>query len=135
MRLAGVRAGQGDPWPEVTLSLGEDLVATVTGSDPDGGMGRARVSVEVRFSCRDPRTGRRWSVPYARHHPPPAVERVKITPGTEVRTRLVRRARVSLTPARCDGAELESASGMAWADVTNASGLDATSSHIRFRAP
>jgi hypothetical protein len=133
VRLGGVSAGRGDPWPTTRLSLSAPLVATVTGVDRDGGMGRARVSVEAHLACRA-EDGRRWRAPFVRHFPPSAVGRIRVTPGTRVRTSLRARALVQFGRDACGGARLERATGMVWADITNASGLDATSSHIRFRA-
>jgi hypothetical protein len=67
--------------------------------------------------------------------PPPMIERVKVTPGTRVETRLTRSAGLAFDPARCEGGELRAVHGEAWADTTNASGLDATSDHVRFSWP
>jgi hypothetical protein len=120
-------------WPEVTLPIDTRYVsARVTGTDRDGGMGRARVSFTATFLCRDPATGRRWSRPYVQHDPPPMIEPIRVAPGTLVATRLVRTSRLDLDPTRCEGGELASVHGEAWADTTNASGLDATSGHLGF---
>jgi hypothetical protein len=120
-------------WPEVSLPLDTRYVsARVTGTDRDGGMGRARVSFTATFLCLDRASGRRWSRPYVQHDPPPMIEPIRIAPGTLVATRLVRTSRLALDPARCEGGELASVHGEAWADTTNASGLDATSGHLGF---
>jgi hypothetical protein len=120
-------------WPELALPADTTHVrATVTGTDRDGGMGRARVSFTATFLCRDRGTGRRWSRPLVRHDPPPMIEPIRIAPGTRVATRLVRTAALALDPTRCEGGELASVHGEAWADTTNASGLDATSGHLGF---
>jgi hypothetical protein len=120
-------------WPEVSLPMDTRLVrARVTGTDLDGGMGRARVSFKATFLCLDRASGRRWSRPYVQHDPPAMIEPIRIAPGTRVATRLVRTSELAIDPAHCEGAELVSVHGEAWADTTNASGLDATSGHLGF---
>jgi hypothetical protein len=122
------------PTPAVELERRSSGVrATVTGTDEDGGMGRARVAIRASFSCR--KGARAWTEPYVQYVPPPMIERVKVTPGTRVHTRLVRSAGLAFDPSRCHGGELHAVHGEAWADTTNASGLDATSDHVRFRWP
>jgi hypothetical protein len=120
-------------WPEVSLAADTRVVtAKVTGTDRDGGMGRARVSFQATFLCVDRASGRRWSRPYVQHDPPPMIEPIRIAPGTRVATRLVRTSELAIDPAHCEGSELASVHGEAWADTTNASGLDATSGHLGF---
>ena len=125
------------PVPEVRVEpLAPEVAhvrATVTGTDEDGGMGRARVAFRARFACRDGE--RTWTRPYVRYFPPPMIERIRVAPGTRVETQLVRTARMAFDRARCEGGELEAVHGEAWADTTNASGLDATSDHVRFSWP
>jgi hypothetical protein len=133
VELLGERTGRGEKGPHVRLPAGTERVhGTVTGVDPDGGMGRARVAFRMVFGCRNPASGRSFERPYVHYVPPPQIARVRIAPGTRVRTRLVRRAGVTFDESRCEGAKLESVRGEVWADVTNASGLDATSAHISF---
>ena len=55
-------------------------------------------------------------------------------PGTRIRTVLIRSVTQHFGEADCDGDELDRFTGQAWADTTYASGLDATSRHIRFRS-
>jgi hypothetical protein len=120
-------------WPELALPAGTTEVdARVTGTDRDGGMGRVRVSFTATFLCRDPGSGRRWSQPYVQHDPPPMIEPIRIAPGTLVATRLASTSRLALDPAQCEGGQVASVHGEAWADTTNASGLDATSGHLGF---
>jgi hypothetical protein len=122
------------PVPSVDVEQRSNGVrATVTGTDDDGGMGRARVAIRASFGCGEGE--REWTKPYVRYVPPPMIERIKVMPGTVVETRLERSASLAFDPAHCAGGELRSVSGEAWADTTNASGLDATSDHVRFRWP
>jgi hypothetical protein len=133
VRVGDVTMGREGEWPQVRLPPAADHVtSTVTGTDADGGMGRARVSFEAVFECSDPGTGRTWRVPYVRYHPPPMIERVRVAPGTAVPTILSRTARLRFDRAPCGGAEVTSVRGQTWADTTNASGLDGVSGHIRF---
>jgi hypothetical protein len=136
-RGASIRVPQSDatpPVPTVELErLADAVVATVTGTDEDGGMGRARVAVKASFDCGE--GDRRWTQPFVRYVPPPMIERVKVTPGTLVETRLARSTRLAFDSSRCRRGELRAVSGEAWADTTNASGLDATSDHVQFSWP
>jgi hypothetical protein len=136
-RGASIRVPERDttpPAPSVELARRPGGVeATVVGTDTDGGMGRARVAIRASFSCRE--GSRAWTEPYVQYVPPPMIERVKVTPGTRVETRLIRSAALAFDPDRCDGGELQAVHGEAWADTTNAGGLDATSDHARFSWP
>jgi hypothetical protein len=136
-RGASIRVPERDDTPPVpAVSLARragGVVATVTGIDEDGGMGRARVAIKASFSCR--KGARAWTEPYVQYVPPPMIARIKVTPGTRVETRLARSAGLEFDPSRCDGGELHAVHGEAWADTTNASGLDATSDHARFSWP
>jgi hypothetical protein len=136
-RGASIRVPESDPTPPVPAveieRLADAVVATVTGIDEDGGMGRARVAIKASFGCSD--GGREWTQPYVRYVPPPMIERIKVTPGTLVETRLARSSRLAFDASRCRGGELKAVRGEAWADTTNASGLDATSDHAHFNWP
>jgi hypothetical protein len=129
--LAGSRATLDKGTRRVLVPRDEPFTVTVAGRDPDGGMGRARVAIRARFACRsaDGEVVRLRRL--VRYVPPPQIARVRIGPGTRTRTEL-RRTVKQRFDTRCAGGTLERFSGEAWADVTNASGLDATSKHIHF---
>jgi len=55
-------------------------------------------------------------------------------PGTRIRTQLSQSVNQRFGSEECGGRELERFAGQAWADTTNASGLDATSRHIHFQS-
>ena len=129
--LAGARATFDRGAPRVLVSQGEPIEVTVVGRDPDGGMGRARVAIRARLTCRDG-AGRVTTQPFVRYVPPPQVVRIRIAPRTRIRTELRRTVTQRFGTAECMGTTLERFSGQAWADTTNASGLDATSKHIHF---
>ena len=69
--------------------------------------------------------------PLVRYVPPAQIVRIRIAPGTRTRTEL-RQTVTERFDTKCMGGTLERFSGEAWADTTNASGLDATSKHIHF---
>jgi hypothetical protein len=130
VRLAGVRATLDRGAPRVLVSQDEPISVTVVGRDGDGGMGRARVSIRARLTCRS--TGGKVATrPLVRYVPPPQVVRIRIAPGTRTRTEL-RQTVTQRFDTKCMGGTLERFSGETWADTTNASGLDATSKHIHF---
>lgn len=129
--LAGARATLDRGAPRVVVSGAEPIEVTVVGRDLDGGMGRVRVAIRARLTCRDA-GGSAITQPFVRYVPPPQVERIRIAPGTSTRTELRRTVTHRFGAAECEGAALERFSGEAWADTTNASGLDATSRHIHF---
>jgi hypothetical protein len=128
VRLAGARATLDRAAPPVRVARDEPLAVTVVGRDRDGGMGRARVAIKARLTCRSP-GGELATRPLVRYVPPPQIARIRIAPGTRTRTEL---RRTVIQRFECDSGELERFSGQAWADTTNASGLDATSRHIHF---
>ena len=128
--LAGVRATLDRGAPRVRVSQDEPISVTVVGRDSDGGMGRARVSIRARLTCRST-GGKVVTRPLVRYVPPPQVVRIRIAPGTRTRTELSQTA-TERFDTKCMGGTLERFSGEAWADTTNASGLDATSKHIHF---
>ncbi len=130
VRLAGRQATLDRGVPRVLVRPDEPFAVTVVGRDSDGGMGRARVSIRARVTCRstDGDTITRLLVRYV---PPPQIVRIRIAPGTRTRTEL-RRTVTQRFDSRCGAGSLERFDGEAWADVTNASGLDATSKHIHF---
>jgi hypothetical protein len=129
--LAGARATLDRGAPRVLVSQAEPIEVTVVGRDRDGGMGRARVAIRARLTCRDA-GGRVTTQPFVRYVPPPQVVRIRIAPRTRTRTELRRTVTQRFGTAECMGVTLERFSGQAWADTTNASGLDATSKHIHF---
>jgi hypothetical protein len=130
VRLAGARATLDRGPPRVLVPKGEPIAVTVVGRDRDGGMGRARVAIRARLTCRK-RGGEVATQPFVRYVPPPQIVRIRIAPGTRTRTEL-RQTVTQRFDAKCTGGTLERFSGEAWADTTNASGLDATSKHIHF---
>jgi hypothetical protein len=131
VRLAGARATLERGAPRVLVPAGEPIAVTVVGRDPDGGMGRARVAIKARLTCRSA-GGELATRPLVRYVPPPQVVRIRITPGTRTRTELRQTVTQRFDGTACPGGTLERFRGQAWADTTNASGLDATSRHIRF---
>jgi hypothetical protein len=131
VRLAGARATLDRGAPRVRVPRDEPIVVTVVGRDPDGGMGRARVAIKARLTCRAP-GGETVTRPLVRYVPPPQVVRIRITPGTRTRTELRQTVEQRFDSTGCPGGSLARFSGQAWADTTNASGLDATSRHIHF---
>ncbi|MBD0283522.1 MAG: hypothetical protein ICV69_15220 [Thermoleophilaceae bacterium] len=131
VRLAGARATLDQGAPRVLVSKNEPIAVTVVGRDRDGGMGRARVAIRARLTCRST-AGKVATRPLVRYVPPPQVERIRIAPGTRIRTELRQTVTQRFDTTDCMGGTLERFSGQAWADTTNASGLDATSKHIHF---
>jgi hypothetical protein len=124
-RAATVAAVDRTPPEAATLRLDrERLVATASGRDGEG-MGRIRVSAELRIACRD---GRERELVV--HVPPPMVETVKVTAGTRVPTRLRRRVSLARVAARRCGGGVRSVAGRAWAEATNAHGRDRYSAYV-----
>jgi hypothetical protein len=130
VRLAGSRATLDRPAPPVLVPRDEPVAVTVVGRDRDGGMGRARVAIRARLTCRSD-AGEVRIRPLVRYVPPAQVVRIRIAPGTRTRIELRRTVRQRFE-TQCRGGTLERFSGQVWADTTNASGLDATSRHIHF---
>jgi hypothetical protein len=131
VRLNGARAMLDRGAPRVIVSKGAPIAVTVVGRDRDGGMGRARVAIRALVTCRS--TGGEVATrPLVRYVPPPQVERIRIAPGTRTRTELRQTVRQRFDGSECRDGVLERFRGEAWADTTNASGLDATSKHIHF---
>jgi hypothetical protein len=131
VRLAGARATLERGAPRVLVPASAPIMVTVVGRDRDGGMGRARVAIKARLTCRSA-GGELVTRPLVRYVPPPQVVRIRITPGTRTRTELRQTVTQRFDASACPGGTLERFRGQAWADTTNASGLDATSRHIRF---
>jgi hypothetical protein len=104
--------------PAVELARPE-FRATAIIRDEDGGTGRIRLSVRYDATC----DGRRERTTL--HRPPSQIERIRLTPGTRAPTERRRTARVRL-PAGCRVA------GEAFADATNAHGLESFSDPVRF---
>jgi hypothetical protein len=103
--------------PPVTLSRPE-VRATAVIRDPEG-TGRIRITVKYVATCAGARLRRTV------HHPPPEIERIRLAPGTDAPAVRTRRDRVPL-PAGCRVA------GEAFADATNALGLESFSDPVRF---
>jgi hypothetical protein len=105
---------------EAALRLsGPRPTLTALTRDADGGTGRVRVSVRYRQRC-----GAAGSLRTA-YFPPSEIARVRVTPGARVPAERRRHAELRLRPG-C------SAQGKAWADATNASGLESFSDQIHF---
>jgi hypothetical protein len=103
--------------PPVTLARPE-VRATAVVRDPEG-TGRIRLTVKYVATCAGER--RRRTI----HHPPPQIERIRLAPNTDAPVVRTRRGRVPL-PAGCRVA------GEAFADATNALGLESFSDPVRF---
>ena len=131
VRLAGARATRDRGAPRILVAMNSPLVVSAVGRDRDGGVGRARVSIRARLTCRSS-GGSVATRPLVRYVPPAQVERIRIAPGTRIRTELRRTVTQRFHTGGCIDGTLERFSGQAWADTTNASGLDATSRHIHF---
>lgn len=112
-----VRRSPVQPWRRPPVALRErTLRLTAVVRDAEG-TGRVRVSLFYRAPCRGGAV--------TRNFPPAQVERVRVAPGARVPSRRSRSVRVRLPPC--------TARGRAWADATNAHGLEAFSTPIRFR--
>ena len=131
VRLGGARATLDQGAPRVLVSKSQPIAVVVVGRDRNGGMGRARVAMTARLTCSST-VGQLATRPFVRYVPPPQIERIRITPGTRTRTELRQTVTQRFDATDCVGGTLERFSGQAWADTTNASGLDATSKHIHF---
>jgi hypothetical protein len=95
--------------------------------DDDGGTGRIRASLRYIRECRDPDTGRRTTQRATRYFPRSEIARVKLPPGDRAPVERMRRAAVRL-PTQTDCV----IRGKAWADGTNASGLESFSDQVPF---
>ena len=105
--------------PAVPLARPE-VRATALIRDIDGGTGRIRLSVHWVEECGDGAHRRTVDLP------PSQIERIRVAPGVLVPIERRRSARVSLRRG-C------TAAGKAFADATNASGLESFSDPVRFR--
>jgi hypothetical protein len=103
------------------------IALTAVVHDDDGGTGRIRASLTYISECRDPDTGRRATGRATRYFPPSEIARVKLPPGGRAPVERVRRAAVRL-PTQTDCV----IRGKAWADATNASGLESFSDQVPF---
>jgi hypothetical protein len=103
--------------PPVTLPQPE-VRATALIRDPDG-TGRIRLTVKYVADCGGGL--RRRTV----HHPPSQIERIRLAPGTRAPVERTRSGRIAL-PAGCR------VEGEAFADATNALGLESFSDPVRF---
>jgi hypothetical protein len=97
-----------------------ELTLTALTRDEDGGTGRVRVSVRYRQSCGD--------AVKTEYFPPSEIARVRVAPGTRAPAERRRQVHVRLAA----GGPGCSVRGRAWADATNASGLESFSDQIRF---
>ena len=105
--------------PAAPVALAEPVLrATAVVRDADGGTGRIRLTVRYVATCGE---RRRRTL----HHPPPQIESIRLAPGTAAPVRRVRSARMPL-PAGC------AVTGEAFADATNAHGLESFSDPVRF---
>jgi hypothetical protein len=102
--------------------LRPELTLTALTRDHDGGTGRVRVSVRYQQSCGDALSVR------TDYFPPSEIARVHVPPGARVPAERRRGARLQLDV----GGPGCSVSGKAWADATNALGLESFSDQIRF---
>jgi hypothetical protein len=108
------------PRPSAPVTLRRPEVrATAVIRDPDGGTGRIRLTVKYTANCAGARS--RHTV----HRPPPQIERIRLAPGTRAPVERRRSGRVPL-PAGCR------VTGEAFADATNALGLESFSHPVRF---
>jgi hypothetical protein len=98
------------------------LALTAITRDEDGGTGRVRVSVEYLRKCGAEVVRRKL------HFPPSEIARVQLAPGARAPAERRRRASVRLE-AGGTGCTVR---GKAWADATNASGLESFSDQARF---
>jgi hypothetical protein len=103
------------------------IALTAVVHDDDGGTGRIRASLTYIRECRDPDTGRRTTQRATRYFPPSEIARVKLPPGDRAPVERMRRAAVRL-PTQTDCV----IRGKAWADGTNASGLESLSDQVPF---
>jgi len=104
--------------PAVALARPE-VRATALIRDPDGGTGRIRLTVRWVEDCGGGRRRRTVNLP------PAQIERIRIAPGVLAPVERRRSARVAL-PRGCR------VTGEAFADATNASGLESFSDPVRF---
>jgi hypothetical protein len=98
------------------------LDLTAITRDADGGSGRVRVSLTYVRSCGSERTRRTL------YFPPSEIARVRLAPGTIAPAERRRHARVRLET----GGRGCTVRGKAWADATNASGLESFSDQTAF---
>ncbi|HEX2086951.1 MAG TPA: hypothetical protein VHF89_14820 [Solirubrobacteraceae bacterium] len=114
-----VRRSPVRPWRRPPVAVGgRTLRLTAVVRDAEG-TGRVRVSVFYRAPCAGGAV--------TRDFPPAQVERVRVAPGVRVPARRSRTVRLRLP--RC------AVRGKAWADATNAHGLESFSTPIRFVRP
>jgi len=109
------------PAPAVVLARPE-VRATALVRDVDGGTGRIRLTVLWEADCAGERRRR------AVHLPPSQIERIRLPPGRLAPVERRRSGRVRL-PRGCR------VTGEAFADATNASGLESFSDPVRFTHP
>jgi hypothetical protein len=130
LALLRLDSGSGDPVvhdspvreqrrPDIALPRPE-FAATALIRDGDGGTGRVRVSVVYVTRCDGVERQK------ADYFPPAQIENVRIAPGVRVPAQRSRSARVRF-PAGCD------VTGKAFAEATNAAGLESFSDPIWFR--
>ena len=107
--------------PAVTLAVPE-VRATALIRDADGGTGRIRITVSWEARCGGERRNRTVNLP------PAQIVRIRLAPGVRAPVERRRTARVRL-PRGCR------VTGEAFADATNASGLESFSDPVRFTYP
>jgi hypothetical protein len=103
------------------------IALTAVVHDDDGGTGRIRASLTYVNECRDSDNGRRTNQRATHYFPPSEIARVKLPPGSRAPAERIRRAAVRL-PTQADCV----IRGEAWADATNASGLESFSDPVPF---
>jgi hypothetical protein len=81
VRVAGARATFDRGAPPVLVSQAEPIKVTAVGRDRDGGMGRARIAIRARLTCRDA-GGRVTTQSFVRYVRPPQVVHIRSAPGT-----------------------------------------------------
>jgi hypothetical protein len=116
------------------VELDEPRVRGVTvGTDADSGVLRSRVSVTEEIVCRPHGGGATFIKLRTRYYPPPAIERMVAPPGARILSRKTRARTHTLGGGRCGpDATMIAVRGELWGDVTNGSGLEGVSRHIRF---
>jgi hypothetical protein len=125
LRLGRTEAVSGARAPAPVRVAAPVLRPTAVGRDKQG-MARIRVSVAARIRCGDD------VLPLTRYFPAPAIARTRISPGTRVRTELVRTVRLDLVAGRCPRADVRAIDGTVWADATSAWETEASSAPVRF---
>jgi hypothetical protein len=110
--------------PDVVRLAQPSFRATAVARDPEGGIGRIRLSVVTTTRCGDEVRRR------VRYMPPPQIANVALPPGAMAPVERERTARI-----RLDAGPGCTVTGEAWAEATDAHGLQAVTHHAGFRHP